>query len=510
MPERNPSDQQGQQGQHDQEQSGVARKTTRAVFWNYATFASGKLMVLITMAILARLLTPAEFGLVALAMLVITYLSVLKNVGLGEALIHRRDRVEEAAGTVFTLNLMLATGLSVVTMLAAPSVAAFFREPAVAPILRVLALTFFLNGLGSVHMVRLQRELAFERKLIPETGNALVKGVVSIVCALAGLGAWSLVIGQLAGTVTLVVLAWVVFPWVPRLTIDFSLVRSLLRYGLPLLGSTAITDLSDNLDYLIIGRVLGNTALGIYTLAYRLPELLALNVLYVTAQVIFPAYASVQHQRAVLRKGFLATMRFVEIIILPVCVGLVLAADPLVRVAFGSQWLEAIPVVRLIALFILVRSIGYHVGDVYKAVGRTDILVGLDVLHLALLAPSLWFGARAGLVGVALAHLVISLISMVIYLTVAMRFLDVRFGDMLRELKPAFSGGAALVLAGLLVLSLTNEVFPLLRLVVLTVVGAATYAGVLWLVERETLQRMIEMVGLPSLRRKKLPSKTGG
>jgi PST family polysaccharide transporter len=486
--------------------SNVARKTTFAIIWNYASFALGKFLVFLTMIILARLLSPAQFGLVSLATLAINYLFVLKSFGLSEALIHYRDDVEEGSNTVFTLNLLIGIALTLISFAIAPLVGAFFNEPAVIPVLRVLGFSFIIQALGAVHIVRLQRDLAFNRKLTVDVGNSLVKGIVSISCALLGFGAWSLVIGQLAGAATMTILAWIVFPWLPRLSINLAMTGRLLRYGFPLMGSTAITVLSDNLDYLFIGRMLGNTALGIYTLAYRLPELVALNILYITAQVLFPAYAAMQHEIKLLRKGFLATVRLVQMIMVPICMGLVVSADPLVRVAFGEQWLDAIPVVRLIALFILTRSVGYHVGDVYKAVGRPDLLVKLDMLHLVLLLPALWYGTRFGLVGVGWAHVLISLISAGIYLTVAMRFLSISIRDIARELKPALVSGSVMTAACLICLSMTADMLPLLRLIGLVGVGAASYAGSLWLLERDSLLQMLDSIRAPGKRKKNLSS----
>jgi PST family polysaccharide transporter len=493
-----------QQPEPPHDQHHVARKTTYAVIWNYASFALGKFLVFLTMIILARLLSPAEFGLVSLATLAINYLFVLKSFGLSEALIHYRDDVERAANTVFTLNVLIGISLSLVSFAIAPFVGSFFNEPAVIPVLRVLGLSFIIQAVGAVHIVRLQRELAFNRKLVVDIGNSLVKGIVSISCALLGFGAWSLVIGQLAGAATMTVLAWIVFPWLPRLSINLAMSRRMLRYGFPLMGSTGLTVLSDNLDYLFIGRLLGNTALGIYTLAYRLPELVALNILYITAQVLFPAYAAMQHQMDLLRKGFLTTVRLVQMIMVPLCMGLVVAADPLVRVAFGEQWLDAIPVVRLIALFILTRSIGYHVGDVYKAVGRPDLLVKLDLLHLVLLAPALWYGTQFGLVGVGWAHVLVSLLSAIIYLAVAMQFLSISLLDIVRELKPAMVSGSLMTAACVGVLVLTADMLPLLRLIILVGVGAVSYAGSLWLLERDSLLHMIESIRAPEKRKKNL------
>lgn len=194
------------------DEAALGRTAARAVLWNYLSFASGKLLVLATMAVLARLLTPQEFGIVAFATVAVNWLGVLKDLGLGGAVIQRRDDTEEAAQTVYLLNLGVSAFLTAGTALAAPAVASFFREPLVVPILRVLSFTFLLQALGSIHVVLLRRNLDFRRKLIPDVGQAVVKGIASVAFAAAGLGVWALVWGQLIGALASSLLAWVVIP----------------------------------------------------------------------------------------------------------------------------------------------------------------------------------------------------------------------------------------------------------------------------------------------------------
>ena len=288
----------------------LLRQTAGAVAWNYLSFGLGKLLVLITTAILARLLTPEEFGIVGFATLAISYISVVKDFGMGAALIQRRGQVEEAADTVFTFNLLVGICLTLATTVLAPLVATYFREPLVTPLLRLLGVTFAINALGAVHIARLQRQLDFQRKLVPDLGRALIKGAVSIGMAMMGYGVWSLVAGQLAGTIGAVIIAWIVLPWWPRVRIVRQVARSMLRFGTTILGIDVLTVLSDNMDYLIVGRLMGNVAMGLYTLAYRLPELLVFNVLWVLAAALFPAFSKVQDEPDMLRRGFLGSRRF--------------------------------------------------------------------------------------------------------------------------------------------------------------------------------------------------------
>ena len=487
----------------------VARRSVHGVAWNYASFGLGKLLVFLTTAVLARLLTPADFGLVAIATLTVSYLAILRDLGLGAALIQRRGDLDEASETVFTLNLALGVLLAAAAYAIAPGLAAFFHEPQAGPVLRWLALSFPLNALGSVHVVRLQRELDFRRKLIPDLGRSIVKGVTCIALALSGHGVWALVIGQLAGALAGSLLAWWALDWRPRLRVQSRLVKQLLRFGGAIVVLNGLSVVTDNLAYLFVGRVLGNEALGVYTLAYRLPELLVLNTLWILAGVLFPAYSKVQDDPEALRRGFLTSLRYLEVLIVPVCLGLMLAADPLIRVAFGPQWLEAIPILRLLAAFALVRSLGSSVGDIYKAKGRPDILVKLAVLNLALFAPALWFGSRHGLRGVASALVVVGCLATLARLIVATRFIEVSWGEMIAQLRPSAIGGAALLAATWPTAWATQGLSPTLRLVLLTSVGAVSYVSCLWFVERRVLQQLLTRLRPPAARAPRPPGGSG-
>jgi PST family polysaccharide transporter len=269
-----------------------------------------------------------------------------------------------------------------------------------------------------------------------------------------------------------------------------------MRFGTPLLITDIQAGIWSNLDYVIVGRLLGDTALGVYTLAYRLPEMLILSVWRVLGAAIFPFFSSIQHLPDLLRKGFLATIRYSQIVVVPLCVGMFITAAPAVEVLFGEQWRGAIPVLRLLAVFALVGSIGVNIGDVYKAVGRPDILAKLSFLELVLLTPALILGARHGLIGVGAAHAVTASIDTAIRLTVARRFVNVTFRDIGRQLLPSLQAGTALAAVAAGTLWATSPAGPAVSLAAAVVAGAATYGAVLYLVDREAVRRLAGWAGL--------------
>jgi O-antigen/teichoic acid export membrane protein len=477
-----------------EENSRITRKAGRGIFWNFLTYGLGKGVILLTTSILARLLTKDDFGLVAIAVVVTNFLSIAKDLGVGAALIQRREDVDEAANTVFTINLILGLFLSAIVIPLAPLCALYFKDPMITPVLRWLGVSFAINALGAVHVVMLTRELDYRRKFIPDMGNTIIKGVASIGLAYAGFGVWSLVYGQILGALASVILVWIIFPWRPRLTLNRQITRTLMKFGVSATLGDALSVFIDNLDYLIVGRVFGLVALSIYTLAYRLPEMLLIGNLWVMKGVTFPAFSSIQDKPAEMRRGVLASIRLIQLIVVPISLGLLIAADPIIRVVFGEQWLEAIPVLRVLAVYAWVYSVGYHIGDVYKAIGRPDILLKLTILTLIVIVPSLFIGSRFGMIGIAWGHLFAVLIRRIVSLTLATRFVKVSIVDIVKELKPAFLGGLAMAPVTLAVLYLTSNVNPFLQLALVVLAGAVSYLAILWWVERDNLLRLLRVI----------------
>lgn len=465
----------------------IAQKTALGFIWNFSAYFLGKLVVLITTSILARMLAKNDFGLVAIAVVVVNYLSVLKDLGLGAALIQRKSSVSEAANTVFTINIIIGLVLSLVIMPLAPLVAIYFKDPHITPVLRWIGISFIINALGSVHTNWLVRNLDYRRKIIPELGGALTKGAVSIGMAYLGYGVWSLVFGQIIGATVSVVLVWMVLPWRPRFTIDRTIAKGLMRFGVSVTAIDILSEIIDNIDYVIVGRIFGIVPLSIYTLAYRLPEILLIGNLWVMAGVIFPAFSTIQDQSDELRRGFLASVRVVDLMAVPICLGLFIAADPIVRVVFGDQWLDIIPILRVLAIYAWVYSLGFHVGGLYKAIGRPDISLRLSILTLVIIIPSLLIGARFGLIGVAIGHLVAVLIRRVISIAIATRFVKVSMAEIFAELKPSFLAAVVMTPVALMVLYVTATLNPFFQLALVISSGAIAYLGVLWWIEKENL-----------------------
>ncbi|CAG1004480.1 Teichuronic acid biosynthesis protein TuaB [Anaerolineae bacterium] len=466
----------------------LTHKTIRGTIWTYLSFYGGKLMVFASTIILARLLTKEDFGVAGYAATIIIFLDVLADLGVGPALIFHRD-LPEIANTAFWLGLVLGVSIFGLTWVAAPLAGAFFNDNRAIPVIRVLTIGLPIYALCNVHDKLLQRDLAFGRKFIPEFVKAISKGVISIGLALTGFGAWSLVIGQVGANVFTVIAYWLVLPWRPSLRFARDTSRYLLSYGLKLVSGNFLSVIVENIDYLFVGRYLGAAALGIYTLAFRLPELLVMQFCGIVSRVIFPVYASLRDDRVAFGRGFLLTTRYVALVTIPLGLGLTLIAEPLVLTLFTEKWIEAIPVIRGISMYTLFLSLAYNAGDVYKAQGRPEVLTQMAFLQGAILIPALWWAVTGmgTIVAVGWTHAVIAFIVGIIQLAVALRMLKTSLMQLVEALRPAVVSGLLMAMAVLAMLQVSVSMPNWVQLITGTMIGGLVYLGALWILHRDIL-----------------------
>jgi PST family polysaccharide transporter len=397
-----------------------------------ATFAIQRLLVFIATLVVARILVPNDFGLVAFALAILNYVDVLTDAGLSEALVYRADAEDpRVSSTAFWIGMFGAMVLTAVVWFAAPALQRFGGSETV-PLLRVLAFDFVLSAIGKVHEYRLRHALEFRRLFVPTTVAALVTGTVSIVAALAGAGAWALVGGILSGSLVRSVLLWIACPFRPRFLVDRRYIRSLLVFGSGIVAVGLLGELAKNIDYVIVGAKLGTTALGFYYVAFRLPELVILGVMQIANDVLFPYYSRVNDggdaaESPDLGKRYVATLRLGAALVIPASLGMAALATPIVLALYGSEWRDSATPMALIACWTALASLAAMPGAVFKAVGRSWLLTATGVAQIAVLIPLVWIGASHGIAGVAAAQVIEKTISLAILGIVAGRVLRVHW-----------------------------------------------------------------------------------
>jgi PST family polysaccharide transporter len=463
------------------------------MLWAYGSYVGGRMLVLLSTAILARLLDPTEFGLVALALIFTTLLESVADLGVGQALVIVRgdeEHVQERAETAFVFSVALGAGLTVVTVALSPLAALFFDQPELTGLLAVLGTNFLLRSLGATHYALSQKRLDFRARTVAEMADVVVRGLTGIALALAGAGAWSLVIGYVVGTATLSAAMWVMVRWRPRLRPRRAHLRELVGFGGTISAISVIGAVAANVDYIFIGRVLGATSLGLYTLGFRLPELIVINLSVVAGQVLFPAFAAVE--RGALGHAFLVSLRYTLMVALPCSALLIGLAEPLTLVAFGDQWRGSIAPMQVLTIYALAVAIGIPAGTAYKATGRAGVLLKLAIPRAALLVAAIAVFVDEGIVAVAACQAVVAGLFAAIGIALASRLLEVGVRRLWWVAWPSLAGAAAMLVVMLPLEAAIGS--PLLSLLLAGGPACVAYAGALWLVDRASILRLRELV----------------
>lgn len=463
----------------------VGGTTLRAAIWAFLSTAGSKAITLIGLAFLARLLAPREFGLLAFAMVYITYAETIGDLGSGMALVYWPDRREEAAQVTFIVNAIAGTFWCISTILLAPVVAAFFQAPQGAPIVRTLAFGFILKFLGNTHDALAQKDLRFRARLVPDLALASLKAIVALALAWIGFGAWSIVWGHLAGTGTRTLLLWRNIPWRPSRSLPRDLFRPMLRYGRGIVAVNVLAAITHHSDLAVVGRYLGTTALGLYQMATKIPETTVVVLLWVVSGVLFPAFSKLHAAGESLRRPYLQATRYVSAITFPAAAGLFLLAKPIVLTFFGPAWAGAAPILAALVVYAAMRSIDTHAGDALKATGRADLLARLALLKALVTVPTLLAGARFGAVGVGAALSIASAATGFIAVIVATRTIGVTLRGIAGALLPSVVATAIMAVPVVLWVRWTEPMPPAIALFGGTAVGFLTYAAAVAALDRE-------------------------
>jgi O-antigen/teichoic acid export membrane protein len=482
----------------------LGERTVKGVIWNYLSFASGKFLTFISMVVLARLLVPEQFGVVALALLAIQYLDALGDLGISEALIYQRDNLERASNVAFIISVLSGIGLAAVAVIGAPYFAAFYNEPALTPMLQVLALSLIITSFGQTQMALLTKDMRFRQKMVPDLSRTLVKGLASIGLALFGFGAWSLVWGQVLGALATTIALWAVSRWRPRLMWDGPLARQMLSYGGQVLGIQLLSVVWATADYLIVGKLLGRAELAYYQQAFRVTDLLIINIAFVVGKVLFPSYTKMSRDPAQLEQGYLSTIRYMALATLPLSLGVCIVAPIFVRLVFGPQWVAMTPALQLLAIRAGLSTLSFNGGHLLKAIGKPAIVNYQVLAKLAVLVLVVFLTVPYGFVAVAAGQVGVAIF------VVLMDFLTIRWqlgfslANIWRQIQPALVSTIGMGLIVWLIVVSTPVEWQLAGLVGAVLIGGLSYVGLLWLTNRELFVSSVQ--SLSRMMRRKQPA----
>lgn len=432
---------------------------------------------------LARLIAPRDFGVFGFALVVLNFGLLLSGLGLGSALVQRRELTSKHVTTAFTASAVFGCVLAGVIAASSIPASSFFREPRLRTLLPLLGLTFVMRGFELTPNDMLTRSMRFRSYYISSTIATVVSSVVGLVIGAAGGGVYALVVMMITESTLACILAWVFAlrerVWRPSFGFDRRSFRDLAGFSAYVTASGLVSFGNGNGDNLVVGRVLGATDLGYYALAYRVMLLPLQRFGEVVAASAYPALAAVQHEIDRLRVGYIEAMRYVTAVCFPVTIGVAVTAPVAVPLVLGEKWRPAVVPLQILALSGPLLSISHLTSTLARSIGKANWSFWFDCAGLAVYVPAFVLGVRFGLRGVAGAFGVATCVMTGPGLAIVSRALRTRPGAVVSPIAPIAFATAAMAAAAASCLVLLEPLSAAGALAAAVLSGVGVYVAVL-------------------------------
>lgn len=489
--------------EHGDETKGLRGHVARGLTWTVVDTWGRQLLNLLIFILLARLLTPADFGLVALAAVFVAFFQLIVDQGLGDALIQKPNLARSHLDTAFWAALLTGVALTAIGIVLAGPVATLLEEPGLTGILQALSLTFLPAAGSSIQIAILRREFRFRGLAMRAIISTAAGGIAGVGLAFYGAGAWALVGQQLVTAVVSLLVLWRASPWRPTLEVSWTDFRDLFGFGVKVVGSDVLNFLSRNVDNLLIGVVLGTVPLGFYSVGYRILTVTQNMLVNVARRVAFPAFSRLQSDPPRMGRAYFQVTRVAAAVILPGYTGLALIAPEMTTLIFGHRWEASGPVAAMLFLIGPVLTVQAFSGAYLNAHGDPGVVLRFrfisTVTNVVGFAIAVWFGILA----VAAAFVIRGYLLLPLNLIWMQRYGEIPIGEYLRQLRGVTVATVAMTVAVLAVKVLLAS--QNLRGVLMTaeiLAGAATYIVVIWIVERGLVHDGIDVLSHIVLRRR--------
>lgn len=447
--------------------------------WKAFSQVTGQIARVVVGLLLARLLTPSEFGLAAMALTFSGLTLVFTDLSLGAALVQRRSITEEDRSTVFWTTVGTGVACTAAGVLLAVPIANLFNEPGVRWLIVAESFCFVIVALSATQAALMTRAMAFRGLELRDVGGTLVGSAVALGLAFSGFGAWAIIGQSLAAAAASTILLWTFATWRPRFMFSRQSLRDCGGFGIKLFGSKLMGVVNTYADNLLVGRYLGAAALGMYAVAYNVMFNPVSRLITPIQGVLIPVFSRLQDEPARLGQAWLRGSRLMAFAAFPAFAGMIAVAPDFIPVVLGKKWDEAVPVVQLLCIAGALQAVQTLQHSVLQARGKAGTLLRFMITSSVLNVTAFAFGLRWGITGVAGCFVVSRAVLLPVLTWRTAREVGVRPLDQLRSIWPVVEASILMLLAvaGTRHLLIHTGLGPGLRLLVLILVGVAAYGG---------------------------------
>lgn len=443
--------------------------------WRFMERIGAQGVTFIVSIVLARILDPSVYGTIALVTVFLSIVQVFVDSGLGNALIQKKNADDLDFSSVFYFNLFTCFILYMLMFVAAPLISGFYRMPELTPVIRVLSLTLVVSGIKNIQQAYVSRNLLFKKFFYATLGGTIGAAVIGIWMAYQGMGVWALVVQNLLNVTVDTLILWVTVKWRPRKMFSFERLKGLLTYGWKLLVSELLDTAYNNLRALIIGKLYTTNDLAFYNRGQQFPNLIVTNINTSISSVLLPTMAAEQDDRARVRAMTRRAIKTSTYLMMPLMMGLIVCAEPIVRIVLTEKWLPCVFFMRIFCFSYAFYPVHTANLNAIKAMGRSDLFLKLEivkkVMELIVLLPTMFISVKA----MALSLLAMSMISQVINSWPNSTLLGYRYLDQLKDMLPSI--GLTCLMGVVVYCVRLLHLSDVLTLLIQVFLGAMIYVG---------------------------------
>lgn len=374
----------------------TSKKVVNSFIWRLAERFGAQIVTFVVSVILARILDPEVYGLIALVTVFTSILQVFIDSGLGTALVQKKNADDLDFSSVFFFNILMCVCLYLLMFFGAPGIANFYKMPDLVPVIRVLSLILIISGIKNIQQAYVSRHLLFKRFFFSTLGGTIGAAIIGIYLAYEGYGVWALVAQYLFNSIVDTAILWITVKWRPKFMFSLDRLKKLLSFGWKLLGVSLLSTTYNDIRSLIIGKLYAPNDLAFYNRGQHFPQLISLNTDIAIDSVMLPVLSQRQDNLSDIKKLTIMSVRLGTYIIMPVMAWLAICSDSIISLLLTDKWLPCTPYLRIFCIVFAFSSVFTFYYNAFKSIGRSDVYlkvtVASKVFGLVILAATMWFG----------------------------------------------------------------------------------------------------------------------
>lgn len=467
-------------------------KILSSLFWKFAERIGAQGVNLIVSIVLARILAPEDYGIVALVTIFITISNVFIETGLPTALIQKKDADDLDFSSVFYCNIIMSVIIYIIIFFASPFIAHFYNNEQLSPVLRVLAITVLIAGLKSVQNAYVSRKMIFKKFFICTSIGTIGSAILGIYMAYKGFGVWALVAQQLTNTIVDTVMLWITVKWRPIAKFSFYRLKQLFKFGWKMLCSGLIDAIYNELYGLAIGKIYKPEQLAYYNRANQFPKVITVNIDGSISSVMLPALSNEQDNKEKLKNMMRRAIKTSSFLLFPMMFGLAAVTEPLIKIILTDKWLPAVPLMQLLCFSYMLWPIHTINLQAISAMGKSDIFLKLEIIKKIIGVIALVISIPFGIKFMVVMKIVTSIISSFINSYPNKKLLNYSFIEQWKDIANSFIISIIMII----VVNMINciELNLYIQLVLQIIVGIVTYIVLAYILKNESLTYIKENI----------------